>query len=65
MRAPRGIGQRYLDRLDRVEKGSRRVFSPPCVQPTTRYRPVLECYMNEWLRTAMVFLQRDQSRNFG
>jgi hypothetical protein len=36
-----------------------------CVQLTTRYRPVPYCYMNEWLRTAMVFLQSEQSRNFG
>lgn len=26
MRAPRGIGQRYLDRLDRVKKGLRPFF---------------------------------------
>ena len=28
MRAPRGIGQRYLDRLDRVKKGLRPLFIP-------------------------------------
>ena len=38
MRAPRGIGQRYLDRLDRVKKGSRPLFSPPECDGTPKTR---------------------------
>ena len=38
MRAPRGIGQRYLDRLDRVKKGSRPFASPFLVRSEDTFR---------------------------